>query len=152
MTKSPAASAASDPMEAARKEAIAAYAAYWREMEKLYADPKGEGAHLDRYAASAALKNAETDATRAHGGGLIYVGDVTVTDPMVTKADISGKVPNATITSCLDISDWRTVEAKSKKPVKLPANRLTKYMVLSTVEKYPAGWRVTSDTPQGKSC
>ncbi|WP_406368390.1 hypothetical protein OG788_46325 [Streptomyces sp. NBC_00647] len=152
VSKSSTAPATSDPKEAAQKEAIAAYEAYWREMEKLYADSSGKGARLDRYAASAALKKAETDAKRARDGGLIYVGHVTVTDPTVTKVDVSGKIPNATISNCLDISRWRTVDAKSKKPVKLPANRLTKYVVVSTVEKYPAGWRVTSDDPQGKSC
>ncbi|MEU4087655.1 hypothetical protein [Streptomyces aureus] len=150
--KSASATVTSDPAKVAQDEAIAAYEAYWREMEKLYADSSGKNAELDEYAASAALKNAESDAKRAHEGGLIYLGAVAVTKPRVTSAHISGKIPNATISSCLDISHWRTVDAKSQKPVKLPANRLTKYIVVATVEKYPAGWRVTSDTPQGKSC
>ncbi|MGW1533872.1 hypothetical protein [Streptomyces aureus] len=150
--KSPSATTTSDPTKAAQDEAIAAYEAYWREMEKLYADPTGRKAHLDRYAASAALKNAEADAKRAHTHGRIYTGRVALTDQTVIRADAEGEIPNATVSSCLDISKWQTIDAETKKPVSLPANRLTKYLIVSTVEKYPGGWRVTSDEPQGKSC
>ncbi|MDG9709734.1 secreted protein/lipoprotein [Streptomyces sp. DH10] len=121
-------------------------------MEKLYADPTGKNAHLDQYAAAAALKNAEADAKRAHDRGRIYTGSIALTDQTVTKVNVSGKIPNATVSSCLDISKWQTVDAETKKPVALPENRLTKYLIVSTVEKYPEGWRVTSDEPQGKSC
>ncbi|MFD7708586.1 hypothetical protein [Streptomyces sp. NPDC059786] len=150
--QSPTASAAADPQETAKKEAIAAYGAYWREMERLYGDPSGKSAHLDQYAASAALKNAEADAKRAHDRGRIYTGRVTLSGQTVTKVDTSGTISNATVSSCLDIGKWQTVDAKTKKPVSLPENRLTKYVIVSTVEKYPEGWRVTSDEPQGKSC
>ncbi|MEU3090725.1 hypothetical protein ACWCQ0_31395 [Streptomyces massasporeus] len=152
VAQSPASSAPADPKETAKKEAITAYEAYWREMEKLYADPTGKSTHLDQYAASAALKNAEADAKRAHDRGRIYTGSVVLTDQTVTKVNVSGKIPNATVSSCLDISKWQTVDAETKKPVSLPENRLTKYLIVSTVEKYPEGWRVTSDEPQGKSC
>ncbi|MFH9016056.1 hypothetical protein ACH4C6_32345 [Streptomyces sp. NPDC017943] len=152
VTQSPASSAPADPKETAKKEAITTYGAYWREMKKLYADPTGKSAQLDQYAASAALKNAEADAKRAHDRGRIYTGSVALTDQTVTKVNVSGKIPNATVSSCLDISKWQTVDAKTKQPVSLPENRLTKYRIVSTVEKYPEGWRVTSDEPQGKSC
>ena len=151
-TASPTQTASADPTETAKKEAVAQYGAYWQEMEKLYADPTGKSAQLDQYAASAALKNAETDAKRTHDRGLINTGDVKLTDQAVTKTDTSGKIPNVTVSSCLDISKWQTVDAKTKKPVTLPTNRLTKYLIVSTVEKYPEGWRVTRDEPQGKSC
>jgi hypothetical protein len=141
-----------DPKEAAMKEAVAAYGAYWQEMEKLYADSTGKSARLDQYAASAALANAEADAKRTHERGLINTGDVALTAQAVTKTDTSGKVANVTISTCLDISKWQTVDAKTKKPVSLPKDRLTKYLILGTVEKYPEGWRVTRDEPQGKSC
>ncbi|MFE4413237.1 hypothetical protein [Streptomyces sp. NPDC056821] len=152
VTQSPTPSATADPKETAKAEAIATYRAYWQEMEQLYADPTGKSARLDQYAAAAALKNAEADAKSTHDRGLINTGDVAATDQAVTQIDTSGKIPNATLSSCLDISRWQTVNAKTKKPVPLPSNRLTRYVIVSTVEKYPAGWRVTRDEPQGKSC
>ncbi|MGW7243880.1 hypothetical protein [Streptomyces sp. NPDC054804] len=151
-TRAPAESATPDPQQAAKMEAIAAYGAYWQEMETLYADPTGKTANLDHYAASSALKNAESDARSTHDRGLINTGKVALTAQAVTTIDASGKVPHATVSTCLDISRWQTVNAETKKPVSLPNNRLTKYLIVSTVEKYPEGWRVTRDKPQGKRC
>jgi hypothetical protein len=148
----PTPSASVDPTEAAKMEAIAAYEGYWQEMERFYADRSGGGADLGKYAASAALKNAETDAKRAHDRGRIYTGEVNVIAPTVTKFDAEGQIPNATISSCLDISKWQTVDAETKKPVTLPSNRLTKFLIVSVVEKRSEGWRVIRDEPQGKSC
>ncbi|MEU6332061.1 hypothetical protein ABZ851_33115 [Streptomyces sp. NPDC047049] len=141
-----------DLTETAKKEAIAAYQAYWNEVEKLYADRTGKSAKLKQYAASAALKNAEQDAKRAHGRGLLLTGHVTVKDPTVTKVVTHGKLDYAVISSCLDISKWKTVKADTKKPVTLPSDRLTKYVIQSTVERWPEGWRVTRDEPQDRRC
>ncbi|MDX2565098.1 hypothetical protein PV371_36340 [Streptomyces sp. TX20-6-3] len=51
-----------DPVEAARKEAIATYLSHWKEVEKRYADKAGKAGDLKKYAASAALSQVETDA------------------------------------------------------------------------------------------
>ncbi|MFK0127123.1 hypothetical protein ACIQSP_27910 [Streptomyces nigra] len=152
VTQLPTASATADAKDAVKRQAIATYRAYWREMEKLYGDRSGKSARLDQYAAAAALMNAEADAKRSHDRGNINTGSVALTDQVITEVKVTGKIPNATVSSCLDISKWQTVDAETKKPVSLPENRLTKYRILSIVEKYPEGWRVTSDEPQGKSC
>ncbi|MEU6987330.1 hypothetical protein ABZ946_28515 [Streptomyces sp. NPDC046324] len=141
-----------DPTEAAKKEAIATYQAYWQELEKLYADKTGKAANLKQYAAAAALSNAELDAKRAHDRDRLHVGEVGVGTPTATKTDINRKIPHVILSSCLDISRWQVVNASTKKPVTLPANRLTKYVIKSTLERWPEGWRVIRDEPQGKSC
>jgi hypothetical protein len=151
-TPTPSPTVSVDPAEAAKKEAIAAYQNYWQEMERLYADRSGAGANLKKYAALAALKNATADAKRAHDHGRVYVGSVSVINPTVTEYDATGKIPNATVSSCLDISQWQPVDAATKKPVTLPTNRLTKYLIVSTLEKWPEGWRVIRDEPQDKPC
>jgi hypothetical protein len=121
-------------------------------MQKLYADSTGKGSNLKQYAASAALSNAEANAKRAHDRNRIHIGGVTVGNPTVTKLDINRKIPNATLSSCLDISRWQVVDTTTKKPVTLPSNRLTKYVIVTTVERWPEGWRVIRDEPQDKSC
>lgn len=151
-TRPPETTAPADPQAAVKKAAISTYQAYWQEMEKLYADPTGKRARLDRYAASEALKSAETDAKSTHDRGLVITGNVRLSNQSVTKVDVSGQIPNATVSACLDISRWVTANAKSRKPVSLPDNRLTAYQIISVVEKYPEGWRVTRDEPQGKAC
>ncbi|MEU0275742.1 secreted protein/lipoprotein [Streptomyces sp. NPDC006307] len=141
-----------DPTESAKNHAIAIYRSYWQEMEKLYADPGGTSANLKVYAAAAALKAAESDAKRAHDRNRIHIGKVTVGNPTVTKADLDREIPNVTLSSCLDISQWHVVDATTKKPVTLPSNRLTKYVIVTTIERWPEGWRVIRDEPQGKAC
>ena len=141
-----------DPSETAKAEATGTYKQYWQEMERLYADSSGKGADLKQYAASAALKNAEADAKSMHDNGRIITGKVAVGSSTVTKLDIDGKIPNATVSSCLDISHWQVIDSSTKKPVSLPSKRLTKYVVISTVEKWPEGWRVIKDEPQGQAC
>ncbi|CAM5516786.1 hypothetical protein STENM223S_03208 [Streptomyces tendae] len=151
-TRPPATTAPADPQVAVKQKAIATYQAYWQEMEKLYADPTGKSAHLDLYAASEALQSAEADARSTRDRGLVINGNVSLSDQDVTEVDLSGQVPNATVSACLDISRWVTANAKSGKLVSLPEDRLTAYKIISVVEKYPEGWRVTRDEPQGKAC
>jgi hypothetical protein len=141
-----------DPAETAKKDAIAAYQAYWQEMEKLYADSTGKKANLKQYAASSALTSAEADAKSTHARKLIHVGEVSVGNPTVTKLDIERKVPNATLSSCLDISRWEVINTETKKPAALPSERLTKFVVVSTVERWPDGWKVIRDEPTDKAC
>ncbi|MGW6564958.1 hypothetical protein [Streptomyces sp. NPDC054975] len=141
-----------DPKETAKKEATATYLAHWREMEKLYADRTGKAANLKQYAASAALSQAELDAKSLHQRNLLIVGSVTVNNPTATNTDINRKIPHVILSSCLDISRWQTVDAGTKKPATMPANRLTRYLIKTTVERWPEGWRVIRDEPQGKKC
>lgn len=148
----PAQTASADAKKTAGKEAVAAYKAYWQEMQRLYANPTGKGSQLDQYAASAALKTAQADSKRTHDRGNVIVGHVTITESTVTKADATRRIPNVTLSNCLDVSKWETIDAKTKTLAHLPNSRLLKYRIVSTVEKYPEGWRVTRDQPQGKTC
>lgn len=142
----------SDPAEAAKAEAIATYERYWEEMRQLYADSHNNFVGLTKYAAGAALEGAKADAKGMHDKGNLITGTVVVGSPTVTAIDIGRKIPNAVISSCLDITHWKVVEATTKKAVPLPSDRLTKYLVVSTVERWPEGWRVIKDEPQSKPC
>lgn len=149
---SPSATPAS-PEESAKQQAVSTYVSYWKEMEVLYATSTGQGASLKDFAASNALITAESDAKQMHDKGLLITGNVSVERATVTKIDVGRKVPNATVSSCLDISDWTVINGKTKKPAALPSERLTKYVVVSVVEKLPQGWRVIKDEPQaGQPC
>ncbi|MGW2841898.1 hypothetical protein ACWCWD_29435 [Streptomyces sp. NPDC001493] len=141
-----------DPAETAGTQAVRTYTAYWEQMERGYAKGSSKGTRLTDYAAGAALVNADHDIANLAGTGQILVGEVTVDSPTVTSADLSGKIPNVKLTSCLDVSSWKAVDRKTGKEVTLPADRLTKYIVLSVVEKWPEGWRVIKDEPQEKAC
>lgn len=141
-----------DPVEAAKKEAVATYLSYWRETEKRYADKTDKAGDLKKYAASAALSQVERDTERMRRRNTVALGSVTVGNPTAVGADIDRRIPHVVISSCLDISQWHVLDADTKKPVTLPKERLLRYVIKATVEKWPEGWRVIRDEPQGKKC
>ncbi|MFH8627527.1 hypothetical protein ACH4A8_37530 [Streptomyces vietnamensis] len=141
-----------DPAETAKKEAIATYLSYWKEVEKRYADKTDKAGDLKKYAAAAALAQVEKDTERMRKRNTVALGTVTVGNPAAASADINRKIPNVIISSCLDISQWQVLNADTKKPVTLPKERLLRYVIKATVEKWPEGWRVIRDEPQGKKC
>ncbi|MFF3326958.1 hypothetical protein [Streptomyces sp. NPDC002889] len=148
----PSATKSADPTETAKNEAIGAYRNYWQQMEKTFASGTSEGTDLKKYAAATALIVAEDAAKNRHAKGQMMTGSVTVENPTVTKIDIDRKVPSTTLSSCLDITRWNVVERADNKPVPLPSQRLTRYVIVSTVEKWPDGWKVIKDEPQAKPC
>ncbi|WP_241847780.1 DUF3558 domain-containing protein [Streptomyces sp. CB02009] len=149
-TKAPATPA--DPVEAAKKEAIATYLSHWKEVEKRYADKAGNAGELKKYAAAAALAQVETGAADMRKKNAIVLGAVTVDNPVATSADLNRKIPHVILSSCLDISRWTVTDLDTQKPASLPKNRLVRYVIKATVEKWPEGWRVIRDEPQGKKC
>lgn len=141
------------PDEAAKLAAVDTYKRYWGEMERVYATASVEGTLIKKYAAGAALGRPQADAARMATNGRGFTGHVGVNEPTVTKLDLARKVPSATISSCLDVSAWKVIERDTKKPVALPSNRLTKYVAIATVERWPDGWKVIKDDPQtGQPC
>ncbi|OKJ52604.1 secreted protein/lipoprotein [Streptomyces sp. CB02261] len=121
-------------------------------MEKRYADKAGKAGNIEKYAAAAALAQVETGAADMRKKDAVVLGTVTVNNPTATSADIDRKVPHVILSSCLDISRWTVTDVNTQKPAAMPKNRLVRYVIKATIEKWPAGWRVIRDEPQGKSC
>lgn len=142
-----------DPAEVAETEALATYTKFWDEMERSYAQGSTAGTDIKRYAAGVKLVRVQDETSDMKKDGQRLIGNVTVGDPTVSGLDIERKVPSATITSCLDVSRWDVVDAKTMKKLPLPSGRLTKYVNVSTLERWPDGWKVIEDDPQeGKPC
>ncbi|MGW6248028.1 hypothetical protein [Streptomyces roseolus] len=142
-----------NPAEAAKKEAIATYLSHWKEVEKRYADKTDKAGDLKKYAAVDALLKVEYDAKDMHKRDLVILGDVTVLNPTAVSADLDRKVPKVVISSCLDVSRWTVTRVKTGEPAtNLPKDRLLKYVIKATVEKWEQGWVVIRDEPQGKKC
>ncbi|MFE6713921.1 hypothetical protein [Streptomyces sp. NPDC057695] len=141
-----------DPIETAKRDAIATYLAHWKEVEKRYADKTGKAGNLTKYAASAALAQVETGAADMRKKDAVVLGTVTVSNPTATSTDIDRKVPHVILSSCLDISRWTVTDVDTQKPVAMPKKRLVRYVIKATIEKLPEGWRVIRDEPQGKAC
>lgn len=141
-----------DPAEGTKKEVVALYLSYWKEMEKAYALGSTKGTRLSEYAAGLALAQAEKNVTTHGADGRTTTGSVEVNNPTVTKLNTTAKLPRATLSTCLDISGWNLVDKATKEKVQLPSGRLTRYVTITTVEKWPQGWKVVLDEPQEQAC
>ncbi|MGW1767318.1 hypothetical protein ACWCQL_25050 [Streptomyces sp. NPDC002073] len=148
----PRTSAPADPTEVAEAEAIAAYRRYWTEMEKAYAQGSAQGTALRSYAAGATLSRANYDIEDVVKSGKLIVGTVSIGNPTATAVDIDRKIPNVSLSSCLDVSHWTVVSRESRRPVAMPTNRLTRYVATAVVEKWPDGWKVIKSEPQVRAC
>ncbi|MGW1768231.1 hypothetical protein ACWCQL_29830 [Streptomyces sp. NPDC002073] len=144
----PRTSAPPDPGEVAKAQALAAYKGYWRELPKAFAVPAIEGTDLKRYTAADALNEAVAGVKNLRNTKSVMTGTPVLTNPTVTDAALDKKTPNVTISSCLDVRNWKVVDNKSGKVAEMPSNRVTKYMVVSLLERWDGSWKVLRDTPQ----
>lgn len=142
-----------DPAEVAKAEAIATYVKYWDEMEKSYATGRVEGTDIKKFAAGAALARPEAEVPKIAKAGRAFTGEVGISTSTVTKADLDREVPSVTLSSCIDVTKWIPLDRKSGQPAALPSERLTRFVALTTLEKWPDGWKVLTDEPQtGRPC
>ncbi|MBT2439967.1 secreted protein/lipoprotein [Streptomyces sp. ISL-36] len=142
----------SNTADQTKTQLIHLYENYWAQMERAYATGTTKGTDLEKYAAGLALAKAKKDVASVHNAGQEITGDVKVGDSVVTALDLQQKVPNASLSSCLDISDWIVRKRDTKAKVELPAERLTKFVTHTTLERWPEGWRVVKTEPLEQAC
>ncbi|MGP4049367.1 hypothetical protein [Streptomyces sp. 2A115] len=97
-----------------------------------------------------ALGLIEHDLETMRNAGQVTTGKPVIhpMDPKVTE----GEIPKATLTDCVDTTNWTLIEKDSKKKVALPTQRLTKYVSVAKLEKWGEQWMVTELTPQEEEC
>lgn len=110
-----------------------------------------EGTDIKKYATGAALATVQSETKAMQKAGQVTTGKPGST-PEVTAINLGHKVPNATITDCMDVSQWKLVDQKTKNVVELPKERLTKYVDIISVEKWGKQWVVLKETPQERKC
>ncbi|MFD3948012.1 hypothetical protein [Streptomyces sp. NPDC058579] len=133
------------PEEAAKKEAIAAYQAYWAELPKAFAVPAVEGTDLKRYAAAEALNEAEETVANLKSNGRHMTGKPVLSNPTVTGTELEKKTPNASVSACLDVSKWKITEKKTGKPAPVASGAVSKYVITSLLERWDGSWKVLKD-------
>ncbi|MBT2429799.1 hypothetical protein J7F02_30415 [Streptomyces sp. ISL-112] len=133
------------PEEAAKKEAIAAYQAYWTELPKAFAVPAVEGTDLKRYAAADALNEAEETVVNLKSNGRLMTGKPVLSNPTVTGAELEKKTPNVSVSACLDVSKWKITDKKTGKPAPVTYTAVSKYVITSLLERWDGSWKVLRD-------
>ncbi|WP_063820117.1 hypothetical protein [Streptomyces europaeiscabiei] len=141
------------PTSTAKPEEAAVLAAYnhsWDAQIEAYAKASSAGTDLKKYTTLRALSDVESDLEAMRKAGQVTTGKPSIhpKDPKVTD----GEIPKATLTDCIDTTNWNLVEKASKKKVPLPSERLTKYVSTATLEKWGTKWMVTELTAQDQAC
>ncbi|WP_395100696.1 hypothetical protein [Streptomyces noursei] len=147
----PAPTKSADPESAAKQEVLAVYGNYWAAQVKAYAQGSEKGTGLQKYATLDALGRSRTDLLNLSGAGNAMKG-APKHDAKVTALGLDKKTPDATITDCLDISSWQTINRKTGKVLTLSHGNLTRYLTVVSAEKWPNGWMITKVQPMGRKC
>ncbi|MFG2894907.1 hypothetical protein [Streptomyces sp. NPDC048248] len=147
----PAPSKSVDPEAATKQEVLARYNKYWAEQVKAFSKGSEKGTDLQKYATLDALGRARADLLNMKAAGNAMKGSPKH-DAKVTALGLSKKTPDATITDCLDIRSWQTINRKTGKVLKLSHGNLTRYVTVVSAEKWPNGWMITKAEPKGQKC
>jgi hypothetical protein len=129
---------------------IAAYTASWDAQTAAYAKASSAGTDLKKNTTLRALFDIESDLSAMRKAGQVTTGKPVINPKVVKVTD--GKIPKATLTDCVDTTNWILIDKASKKPVPLPTTRLTKYVNTANLEKWGKTWMVTKLTAQDQSC
>ncbi|MFG2716231.1 hypothetical protein ACGFX2_37725 [Streptomyces goshikiensis] len=137
-----------DPQAAEKAKVLAAYTGFWAESVKAYAAGSDKDTQLVKYAAKKALDEALTDVTNLQKAGLAMQG-APGHRAEATSLHMSGEHPRATVTDCLDISTWRTVNRSTGKEEPSPSGQPMRYVAVAEVEQWSGQWMVVTMTPNG---
>jgi len=148
-TTSPApTSAPADPDAAAKAAVLAAYDGMTTEQAKAYRQASAKGTALQKYATLDALSKIELDLYRMKEAGTIVRGEIGH-DAKVTDLDMEAKTPKATLSDCVDLSQYETYDVKAKKEIPLPSEQPLRYIATAKAERWDGRWMVTDINPQG---
>jgi hypothetical protein len=146
--------ASESPQDAKKRKALAAYSSFWKEQVAAYAKGSTKGTKVEEFATGEALAQLESDVTRMNARGDRNKGapkhDAKVSE-LTPKHD--GKVGSATISDCLDISSWKTVDKKSGKVYPLPKEQPRRAITTVKAEDWgKQGWMILKVTPSTTKC
>ncbi|MFF4104312.1 hypothetical protein [Streptomyces sp. NPDC001903] len=141
-------STSTDLQATEKAKVLAAYDSFWGETVKAYAAGSDKDTKLVNFAANSALDDALTDIANMQKAGTTMQGspghraEATAFNP-------SGEHPKATVTDCLDISTWQTVERATNKIQPYPTEQPLRYVAIAEVEQWAGQWMVVRMTPNG---
>jgi hypothetical protein len=140
-----------DPAEvkAAGTAALAAYEGYFKAYAAAGTDRNWDSRTIDEYAADPARAQAHLSLRQQSRAGIVFQGEP-VSTPIVTTVNIQGSPKAVSIADCVDATNWRKYDTKTKAYVAVSPLR---YGVTALVVDYPGiGWLVQQVTETKDKC
>ncbi|MFJ5851107.1 hypothetical protein [Streptomyces sp. NPDC092903] len=147
----PSATRSADPQAKAKSEVLAVYRSYWGAQIKAYAKANPVGSGLDKYAFDKALGKTESELVALKISGNVLKGKPKIS-PEVTAVSLDESPKKATITDCVDVTNWKMLKEKTGKEVKLPKERLTRFVTTVSVRTVGDKWMIVETQQQERTC
>jgi hypothetical protein len=141
-----------DRAAAAKADVLATYKAYTDYKTAALTSGKGDVNRQATVASGPAYQLLASDIFGAQRIGIVYKGSL-ASHPEVTAVDLTASPAKATMTDCLDTSNWTAVFVSSGNPAAAPGQQ-THTFVNIAAEQVPDGtWRISAYTPdRGRTC
>ncbi|MFJ8015018.1 hypothetical protein [Streptomyces sp. NPDC096339] len=144
-------SASTDPQAAVKAEVEAVYRKFWDAQVKAFAKADVRDTDLEKYAFDSAYAQALADVASMKIRGDAMTGAPVIT-PQVTAISVDQEPKKASLTDCLDVTNWKVVDAKTGAERPLPSERRKRSVFNFEARTVGGTWMITSTQPQDRSC
>ncbi|MEU6680891.1 hypothetical protein [Streptomyces sp. NPDC046925] len=140
-----------DPQAGEKKAVLEVYERMWEEQAKAYAKGSIKGTDLKKYSTKNALGRVMGDML-----GMKQAGTVTKGAPShateVRSMDLGKETPEARLSDCMDISEWKTIKRDSGEVQPLPSEQPTRFETTIEAQKWGKKWMITEFKPSADPC
>ncbi|MFE6904458.1 hypothetical protein ACFVFJ_48130 [Streptomyces sp. NPDC057717] len=141
-------SKSADPQEVEKTAVLAAYQHMQDERLKAYGKASERGTQLQKYATLDALGQFRLAMLDMKKAGTVVKGALGHSDTTATIRS-GTKPPSASVSDCVDLSQWKTWDTKANKEIPMPSAQPQRYRATAELEKWKDGWIVTTYVPHG---
>ena len=142
---------AQDPAQAATAQVLAVYTGMRQAQAAAEDAGTVQNVSLGSYATGKALIALTSAVGQDAANGWRMVG-VPQLDPKVTALDLNGQPPTATVTDCMNVSGWHTVDQFTGKDITAPSTH-SSFVSVSQAQLGPDGWRISeTEVNRSKPC
>lgn len=144
-------SSSADPQAAEKSTLLGVYQAYWDAQLKVYATGTMKDTGIEKVATDKAYSKVQTTRMYYVDNNLTVKGAPDLS-PKVTVIEMTAVPPSATITDCLDSTNYLTVDKNSGKPVET-VDKNRRHVATYTALKIGGLWQIRdSDISRDRTC
>nr|WP_230210856.1 hypothetical protein [Streptomyces kaniharaensis] len=130
----------SGPEGSAGRLALKTYQDWWQAQADAFGRTDSDGIALETYSSGKALADTLLGLRQLHDTKLVMAG-APRNSAAVTAVDLKADPRTAVIEDCLDVSDWRRVDAVTKAE-REPVGRVNRYVATASLRWFQARWLI----------
>ena len=131
-----------DAAQSASAQVLAAYTGMRQAQEAAEASGTTQGSGLEAYATGKAFIDITASVIQEASVGREMIG-IPLLHPRVTALDLNARPATATVTDCMDVSGWQSVDKATGKYVAVTSSSHNSFVSVSQAALGPNGWQIT---------